>query len=208
MLGWPQMAAVKPNAGHLAIAELEAVGSIAGVVTQNVDGLHQAAGSHEVLELHGTLAEVKCTECGYVEGRHAFQVRLLHLNPGFAQTAAAMAPDGDAELPAESTRSFRVPSCLQCSGVLKPNLVFFGENVPARRVEAAYALVHRAEYLLVAGSSLTVYSGYRFVRSAAKRGAPVAIINVGPTRGDALATLRIDAATGVVLPRLAALLRA
>lgn len=208
MLGWPQMAAAKPNAGHLAVAELEAAGLIGGVVTQNVDGLHQAAGSREVIELHGTLSEVQCTECGCVEARHLFQARLLHLNPGFAQIAAAMAPDGDAELPLDSTRSFRVPSCVRCSGVIKPNIVFFGENVPARRVEEAFSWVHGADFLLVAGSSLTVYSGFRFVRSAAKGGAPIAIVNLGPTRGDDLAVLRIDAATGTVLPRVASLLRA
>lgn len=206
MVGWPQMTAVEPNEGHRAVAALEEADVISGVITQNVDGLHQAAGSREVVELHGSLAEVQCTECGAAESRHSLQARLVHLNPGFADRAATMAPDGDAELPAEATRTFRVPSCSKCSGVLKPNIVFFGENVPPKRVEEAFARLERAEFLLVAGSSLTVYSGFRFVRSASKRGAPVAIVNLGETRGDSLAAVRIEAATGRVLPRLARLL--
>lgn len=206
MLGWPQMSAVKPNAGHRALASLEAGGFISGIITQNVDGLHQAAGSVEVLELHGSLAEVRCTECGGRESRHSLQARLLHMNPGFSNLAAEIAPDGDAELPPDATRSFRVPECLKCSGVIRPDIVFFGENVPSQRVNEAFRRVEAAELLLVAGSSLAVYSGYRFVRSAAQRGAPVAIVNLGPTRGDELATLRIEEKTGAALAELARLL--
>lgn len=128
------------------------------------------------------------------------------MNPGFSNRAAEIAPDGDAELPPEATRSFRVPDCLECSGVIRPDIVFFGENVPAERVEEAFRRVETAELLLVAGSSLTVYSGYRFVRGAAQRGAPVAIVNLGPTRGDDLAALRIEEKTGTALPALARLL--
>ncbi len=207
VLGWPKMSSVEPNAGHFALAALEEQGAIASVITQNVDGLHQAAGSRAVLELHGTLAEVVCTECRTVESRHDLQARLLHLNPGFARIAAEIAPDGDAEIPVEATRSFRVPACLECSGVLRPNIIFFGENVPAPRVEEAFTMVEEADFLLVAGSSLAVYSGFRFVQRVAKRGAPVVIINLGATRGDELATVRMEAATGQALPQLAGLLR-
>lgn len=206
MLGWPQMAAVKPNRGHRALARLEEEGLIRGIITQNVDGLHQAAGSIEVLELHGSLAEVRCTECGSRESRHSLQVRLLDMNPGISGLAAEIAPDGDAELPPEAARSFRVPRCTKCSGMIRPDIVFFGENVPAGRVEEAFRRVEAAELLLVAGSSLTVYSGFRFVRSAARRGAPVAIVNLGPTRGDEYAAVRIEAKTGVALSELAELL--
>ena len=206
MIGWPRMSQVRPNRGHVALAALEAAGKIEGIITQNVDGLHQAAGSNEVLELHGALSEVRCTSCGSYESRYAFQSRLVHLNPGFQAADAELAPDGDAELAPEATRSFRVPACLQCTGILRPNVVFFGENVPAERVEHAFALLERAEMLLVAGSSLTVYSGFRFVRRAAQGGKPVAIVNLGETRGDSLASIRIEGATGETLSRLAELL--
>lgn len=206
MVGWPRMSAVQPNDGHRALAALEEAGAIQGIITQNVDGLHQAAGSIKVLELHGALAEVRCTDCGSFESRYAFQSRLSQLNPGFEVLSAAMAPDGDAELDPKLTRSFVVPTCAQCTGIVRPDIVFFGENVPIQRVEQAFALLNFGEYLLVTGSSLTVYSGFRFVRRAAQSGKPVAIINIGPTRGDDLAAIRIEAATGETLSRLCAVL--
>lgn len=206
MIGWPRMSEVAPNRGHLALASLESAGIIQGIITQNVDGLHQAAGSEEVLELHGALSEVRCTSCGSYESRYAFQSRLVHLNPNFEAEQVELAPDGDAELAPEATRAFRVPACLRCTGVLRPNVVFFGENVPPERVELAFDRLNRAQALLVAGSSLTVYSGFRFVRQAAQDGKPVAIVNLGETRGDSLATIRIEGATGEVLSRIAELL--
>lgn len=199
LVGWPRFAAARPNAAHVALAALEATGALAGIVTQNVDRLHHAAGSRAVIELHGALAEVVCLACGALEPRDALQARLAALNPGFG-AGADLAPDGDAEL--EDTASFHVAACLACGGVLKPRVVFFGEGVPAPVVQAAFAMVDAAEVLLVAGTSLTVWSGYRFVRRAAERGVPVAIVNLGPTRGDALATLKVEAPVHEALPAL------
>ncbi len=202
-IGWPHFSQARPNAAHTAVARLEAAGIVPGVITQNVDRLHHAAGSDQVIELHGALAEVVCLDCGAVEARHALQKRLLSMNPGWEAEAAAMAPDGDAELPEELIAGFRTPVCLNCSGRLKPNVVLFGENVPRERVERAFDLVDSVEALLVAGSSLTVYSGFRFVDRAARRGVPVAILNIGPTRGDALAAARAEGRLGVLLPSVA-----
>jgi NAD-dependent SIR2 family protein deacetylase len=201
LVGWPRFQAARPNDGHHALATLERRGTLLGVLTQNVDGLHEAAGSRTVIALHGALAEVVCLSCGALEARDHVQHRLALLNPGFGADAEA-APDGDAELTAVD--GFRVADCLPCGGVLKPNVVFFGEDVPGPRVDAAFALLAAAEVLLVVGTSLTVYSGFRFVRRAAERGVPVAIVNLGPTRGDPLATLRVDAPAGRVLAGLVA----
>ncbi len=198
LAGWPRIASAAPNAGHHAITALERRGVVTGLITQNVDRLHHAAGSTPI-ELHGALAEVICLTCGALEDRAELQRRLMLLNPWF-DADAAYAPDGDADL--EHVAGFRVADCLACGGVLKPHVVFFGENVPKPRVDAAFALVDAARALLVVGSSLTVYSGYRFVRRAAELGKPVAIVNLGPTRGDPLATLRIDAPAGEVLSAL------
>jgi NAD+-dependent protein deacetylase sirtuin 4 len=199
MLGWPRVRDAQPNAVHLALAALEAKGLLVGVVTQNIDRLHQAAGSQQVVELHGALAEVGCLACGATEGRENLQHRLLTLNPHWLDHGAELAPDGDAEIDLAVTRSFRVADCLSCGGVLKPRVVYFGENVAPDRVATAWEMQARAQVLLVVGSSLTVFSGFRFVRQAHKDGLPVAIVNLGPTRGDPLATLRIDAAAGPVL---------
>jgi len=149
------------------------------------------------------LAEVVCLACHAIERRHALQERLLALNPGWTDRAVEVAPDGDAEIPRSATQSFNVPTCMRCGGVLKPNVIFFGENVPASWVDDAWDLLDEGDALLVAGSSLTVYSGYRFVRRAAQDGHPIAIVNLGPTRGDDLADVRVEARTGTVLPRLA-----
>ncbi len=207
-VGWPRMAAAAPNAAHRALAAMEAHGAIAGVITQNVDGLHQAAGARRVIELHGALARVRCLSCGVTAHRDAIHERLIAANPWLEPGDADVAPDGDAELGADAIAGFRVPACDACGGAWKPDVVFFGENVPRAVADLAWQLFDRAEVLLVAGSSLTVWSGYRFVKRAAERGVPVAIVNVGPTRGDDDATLKLEGALGDVLPRLAAVLGA
>ena len=201
--GWSNVQRARPNPGHVAVAHLEASGAVTGVITQNVDGLHTAAGSAEVLELHGSLARVRCLACGFLEPRPRLQRRLVHLNPEVETFAAHIAPDGDAEIPQDLIESFRVPGCLACNGVLKPDVVFFGENVPKARVEQAWRMLDSAAALLVAGSSLTVFSGYRFVAAAARAGKSVVIVNQGETRGDPDATLKVDAPLGEVLPILA-----
>jgi NAD-dependent SIR2 family protein deacetylase len=202
-VGWPAFAAAEPNDAHRALAQLEAAGIVRGIITQNVDRLHQAAGSERVVELHGALHDIECLGCGALSPREAFQRRLYALNPGWGRhVGAEMAPDGDAEIGPGTTAAFRVPACLACGGALKPHVVFFGEHVPAARVEAAWDLLAEADALLVAGSSLAVFSGYRFVRQAAKDRQPVAIVNLGPTRGDDLAAVRLEARLGDVLPRL------
>lgn len=204
MFGWPRIARARPNAGHEALSRLERHGAVHGVVTQNVDGLHTHAGSRELVELHGALRETICLQCGRLLARAVLQAALERENPELLASVTALAPDGDAELSPELVERFRVVDCA-CGGALKPHVVFFGENVPPARVARAYALVERASALLVVGSSLAVYSGLRFVRRAAERSIPVAIVSLGETRGDALATLRIDAAAGVTLTALASL---
>ncbi len=204
VIGWPSFRAARPNDGHRALAAMEEAGLVRGVVTQNVDRLHHAAGSRRVVELHGALAEVRCLDCDRIEPRDALQARLLTLNPGWEAERAELAPDGDADLDAERVAGFRAAACERCDGVLKPNVVFFGENVPRPVVDEAWRLFDEGEVLLVVGSSLAVFSGFRFVREAARRGVPVAIVNLSETRGDALATVRLGARLGEVLPRLAA----
>lgn len=206
LLGWPLVSRAQPNAGHAALADLERRGRISGLITQNVDRLHHAAGSRGVVELHGALAEVKCLDCGLLEPRDAVQRRMEEANPAFQGAVAPLAPDGDSDLGDERLAGFRAPSCLSCGGTLKPNVVFFGESVAKDVVDAGYALVDRAEALLVVGSSLAVFSGLRFVRRAHERRLPIAIVNLGETRGDALATVRIDERSGIVLPALSAAL--
>jgi NAD-dependent SIR2 family protein deacetylase len=202
-IGWARVRDARPNPAHYAIARLETIGAVSGVITQNVDGLHSAAGSRRVIELHGALAGVRCMDCGAAEERDTLQQRIEEANPGWSFTAIQAAPDGDAELPAEAVAAFSVPACARCRGVLRPDVVFFGENVPAPRVEAAGRMVDEADMLLVAGSSLTVFSGFRFVRRAVTRAMAVAIVNQGSTRGDAHASIRIDARLGEILPSLA-----
>ena len=205
-IGWSFMRDTRPNNGHLALAKLERSGRISGILTQNVDGLHQKAGSRAVLELHGGLRSVVCTDCDVLEDRDGYQSRLESGNPGWRKRYSEIAPDGDASIPNDLTESFYVPSCLSCGGVLKPNIVFFGENVPGMRVSEAWRWLDNAEALLVAGSSLAVYSGFRFVRRAIELRKPVAIVNRGPTRGDDLATVRVEGSTGDVLARYAEVL--
>lgn len=197
--GWARVGQAQPNAGHRALARLGAPtgGPVTAVITQNVDGLHEAAGSDPVIALHGRLSSVICLDCGATSSRAALQDRLAALNPGIATAPtdiaagqAELRPDGDAVV--DDWQEFVVPECLRCGGVLKPDVVFFGESVPRPRVERCFGLVEDADALLVLGSSLTVMSGLRFVRAAAKRGTPVTIVNRGATRGDELAAARTD----------------
>lgn len=209
-VGWTRFSAAGPNAGHFALAELEAAGAVRGIITQNVDGLHHAAGSRRVVELHGSLAAVRCLSCGEVSPRDAFQRRLLSMNGDWAERLRGdveQAPDGDAELPQWAMESFCVPACEGCGGVIKPDVVFFGENVPKEWVEDAWRLFAEGDVLLVAGSSLTVYSGRRFIYRAQQDGIPIAILNIGPTRADEMAACKVEAPLGRVLPRLAKALR-
>ncbi|MCI0670222.1 MAG: NAD-dependent protein deacetylase [Myxococcaceae bacterium] len=208
VLGWPRFRSAMPNAAHEALAALEQEGAVLGLITQNVDRLHQAAGSARVIELHGALAGVRCLDCGEREHRDALQERLLSLNPGFSSRSAEVRPDGDAELALEAEQAFRVASCLRCRGTLKPDVIFFGDNVPRPTVEDAFALLETGDALLVVGSSLAVFSGFRFVRRAAERGIPIGMVNLGETRGDGLAQVRVEARAGEVLPRLASALSA
>jgi NAD-dependent SIR2 family protein deacetylase len=203
-VGWRQIRSARPNAGHLAVADLQSAGVLGGIVTQNVDGLHQAGGASEVVELHGGLDRTVCLACGDVASRAELDERLRTVNPHFGPRTDEVNPDGDAELPDESLDGFVMVECAACGGgPLKPDVVFFGETVPRHRVDHCFDLVDRARSLLVLGSSLTVMSGYRFVLRAAKLGIPVAIVNAGPTRGDGKATVRVDAPLGAVLPELA-----
>jgi NAD-dependent SIR2 family protein deacetylase len=204
-LGWRQIAAAEPNDGHRAVARLQQRGALDGVITQNVDGLHQQAGARDVIELHGGLDVVVCLDCRLRESRASLDARLRVANLTFgAAVDDRINPDGDVELADEELAGFRAVGCRYCgSELLKPDVVFFGENVPRPRVDACYALVERARSLLVLGSSLTVMSGLRFVRRAAAIGVPVAIVNQGATRGDPLAEVKLDAPLGRVLPSLA-----
>ncbi|WP_410809213.1 NAD-dependent protein deacetylase [Micromonospora sp. 067-2] len=203
-LGWRLIARAAPNAGHRAVTRLQRAGLIDAVITQNVDGLHSAAGSAQVVELHGRLDEVTCLDCGNLTSREELDRRLREANPDFVARVAAVNPDGDVDLPEDQVATFRTVDCGICgTGMLKPDVVFFGETVPPQRVARCFALVEQARAVLVLGSSLTVMSGRRFVIRAAKRGIPVAIVNQGPTRGDGHATVSVDAPLGVLLPALA-----
>jgi NAD-dependent SIR2 family protein deacetylase len=202
-LGWRHIARAAPNQGHQAVAELQRRSLLDGIITQNVDGLHQQAGAQDVIELHGSLSRVICLGCGERTSRAGLDRRLIAANPAWDAQARQVNPDGDAVLDEGATDHFQVVDCLRCAGALKPDVIFFGENVPPGRVADCYALVSAARVLLVLGSSLTVMSGYRFVRHAAKQGIPVVIINQGATRGDAQATLILDAPLGPTLTALA-----
>lgn len=203
-LGWQMIARAAPNEGHRAVARLQAAGLLGGIITQNVDGLHTAAGATGVIELHGRLDEVTCLDCGNATGREELHRRLSEANPGFDARVAHVNPDGDVDLPDEAVTGFRTVDCSLCgTGMLKPDVVFFGETVPAPRVADCFALVEGARALLVLGSSLTVMSGRRFVLRAARHGIPVAIVNQGVTRGDTYAALRLDAPLGATLRALA-----
>lgn len=200
-VGWSRIALAKPNTGHYSLAQAEALGRVSGIITQNVDGLHQQSGSKNVIDLHGRLDRVKCTKCHTVLTRASVEEQMSLLNPNVKQDPdVEFTPDGDAEI--EATATFRIPVCPKCQGTLKPDVVFFGEAVPSELVEAAFKLVDESEVLLVAGSSLTVNSGLRFVRRASKANKPVVIVNLGPTKGDEFALAKIEANTSVALERL------
>ncbi|WKN49217.1 Sir2 family NAD-dependent protein deacetylase [Nocardioides sp. Arc9.136] len=206
-LGWGRMRHADPNPGHQALAEIDPE----LLITQNVDGLHERVGQRRLVTLHGRIAEVVCLDCRTVSARADLHDRMTAANPGFAEQHAAVAvnPDGDVELDdPQVVAGFVVPACEECGGVLKPHVVFFGENVPPDRVERCYAAVDdlaaTGGTLLVAGSSLTVMSGFRFVRRAAKAGTPLVIVNRGATRGDELATCRLDVGCSELLSELAA----
>ncbi|MEV4317768.1 NAD-dependent protein deacetylase [Actinocrispum sp. NPDC049592] len=202
-VGWRTIARAEPNVGHHAVAALQARGLVSGVITQNVDGLHTAAGSADVVELHGNLDRVICLECKDISARQVLDDRFTTANPTFEAVALQVNPDGDVELEEHAVQSFALVDCTACEGVLKPDVVFFGENVPRVRAEACYRLVDEADALLVLGSSLTVMSGLRFVRHAHKAGKPVIIVNRGRTRGDEYATVRVDLPLGQALTDLA-----
>ena len=201
-LGWRTIGDARPNAGHRAVARLQELARVDGIITQNVDGLHQAGGAHGVVELHGNLARITCLGCGDGTSRHEHEARLGAANPGFAAAVSAINPDGDAEIDDAELAGFAVVDCAACGGLLKPDVVYFGETVPAGRVSRSFDLVAGARTLLVLGSSLTVMSGRRFVLRAAKDGIRVAIVNQGVTRGEPYAGLIVDAALGEVLPEL------
>lgn len=202
--GWPRFAAARPNEAHYALAELEEQGKIEFLITQNVDDLHQEAGSRNIVQLHGRNRVVVCLDCRFEFARADVQQRLGDLNRDWRGEAldpdeADFAPDGDANVARELVGEFRLADCDRCGGVLKPGVVFFGESVPPAKVAVAMQRLDEADGLLVAGSSLTVWSGFRFVKRASERGIPIAIVNIGPTRGDALASLKVEARCGEAL---------
>lgn len=202
-LGWRTFGRARPNAGHRAVAAFARHGLVGGVITQNVDGLHQAAGSGEAVELHGSLDRVVCLSCGAFSPRRELARRLEEANPDYAPVAAGINPDGDADLTDEQVEDFRVLPCTICGGILKPDVVFFGETVPPARVERCREAVREAASLLVLGSSLTVMSGLRFVRQAAESGKPVVIVNRDATRGDRYAVTRVALPLGPALTSVA-----
>ncbi|WP_254052168.1 NAD-dependent protein deacetylase [Aeromicrobium sp. A1-2] len=200
-VGWSRMRGAEPNATHLALTRLQRAGRLTGLITQNVDGLHERAGHREVIDLHGRIDRVICLGCRDVTPRADLHTRLAALNPGYESRIGEIAPDGDVVLGV--TDDFRVAACTTCRGDLKPDVVFFGENVPKDRVQRSYGLVEQAEALVVLGSSLQVMSGLRFVRAARKRDIPIIIVNRGATRADDLATLKVDAGCAETLAALA-----
>jgi NAD-dependent SIR2 family protein deacetylase len=192
LIGWRLIRQAHPNDAHRALARLETAGRTELLLTQNVDRLHQAAGAERVIDLHGRIDRVRCMDCEQRSPRGEFQDELGALNPDWLGLDAAEAPDGDADLEGADFSSFVVPTCRRCGGMLKPDVVFFGENVPRDRVDAAFGHLDKADAVLIVGSSLMVYSGFRFVQQAAKLGKPVAAINLGRTRADALLTLKVE----------------
>ncbi|MCC5886883.1 MAG: NAD-dependent protein deacetylase [Gammaproteobacteria bacterium] len=202
MLGFPLMDAARPNAAHGWVASLQQAGRVQLLVTQNVDGLHQRAGSRQVVDLHGRIHQVLCMSCGMRLERRLLQERLESLNPEVQRLSATIGADGDADLNDVELDGFRLPSCDSCGGILKPDVVFFGENVPRPRVDQVFAAIRSADALLVLGSSLKLYSGFRFCREAAQRALPVAAVNLGVTRADDLLTLKLEAPCAAVCAAL------
>ena len=197
--GWQRMSSAQPNDAHTALADLETQGFIDTLVTQNVDGLHTTAGHRDVVDLHGRLDTVRCLDCDWREERRDWQRRLEHRNQGWHATVQAINPDGDVELSDDNYGGFNVPECDACGGIVKPDVVFFGESVPRERVERVADAGRRAGALLVAGSSLMVFSGFRFARLAREAGKPIVIVNDGRTRADDIADLKLEGDCGEVL---------
>jgi len=208
MVGWPTLAQARPNAGHAALAAFEAGGHIASVLTQNVDGLHQQAGSRAVLELHGNIHTVVCLDCRTLTPRALVQGVLEDANPHLVGALAMPLPDGDAQIEPEALGAFTLPHCPHCGGSLMPDVVFFGDNVPPARTAEALARMEAADALLVVGSSLMVFSGFRFCRMAAAAGKPIAAVNLGRTRADDLISMKIEDSAEQLLPQVAQLLGA
>ena len=208
MHGFPAFARARPNTAHDSLVALEASGHVSGVITQNVDDLHQRAGQRWLEPLHGELHRIRCTACGRLSDRTTFQDQLELMNAPFLNVEASLAPDGDADLDEVDLSSFRVPACSACGGVLKPDVVFFGDSVPRERVKRSLALLDESRSLLVVGSSLMVFSGYRFVRHAQSAGQPVALLTRGVSRADDVLTLKLDADCADVLSATATLLGA
>jgi NAD-dependent SIR2 family protein deacetylase len=206
VLGFAHMASVRPNASHFALEALERLELVSLVLTQNVDGLHQSAGSRRVLDLHGRLDRVVCLACGRLHSRSDLQAALLQANPGWLDQVALAAPDGDADLEVADYTAFQVVDCAECGGLLKPDVVFFGEAVPKTRVDQAMAAIDAARAVLVAGTSLMTFSGFRFVKRARERGIPVLVVNRGRTRADDFATEKVSADAGQTLSALLSLL--
>jgi NAD-dependent SIR2 family protein deacetylase len=202
MLGWPHVAKAQPNGAHYALARLEALGHLSMLLTQNVDGLHGRAGSSQVIELHGSLGRVDCLDCGSTFAREMVQRAMIERNPAFAHEAFTAAPDGDAFIERGDIDAFDSPACPQCGGMLKPGVVFFGENVPRARVDAAFEAMSHSDALLVVGSSLMVYSGFRFCERARIAKQPIAAINLGRTRADSMLSLKIEASCAPALHAL------
>ncbi|TFW31397.1 NAD-dependent protein deacetylase [Duganella callida] len=209
MAGWPTLAGARPNIAHQALAGLEQAGRIDAIITQNVDGLHQRAGSSKLIELHGNIHYVKCLDCGALHERAAIQSWLKDANPALAAEAGAHGeivpetrPDGDAEVELDALQAFHLPTCSDCGGTLQPDVIFFGDNIPPQRTAQALAWAEEADALLVIGSSLMVFSGYRFCKLAAQANKPIAAINLGKTRADDLIGLKIAASAVDILPRL------
>ncbi|MDB5827534.1 MAG: NAD-dependent deacetylase [Variovorax sp.] len=202
LIGWPTMALAVPGPAHRALAQLEAAGRIEMLLTQNVDGLHDAAGSRRAIDLHGRIDTVRCMACDARSPRSELQLELRRRNPGWATLEARAAPDGDADVEGHDFSAFDVPPCPVCGGLLKPDVVFFGESVPRDRVAAAFAALSEADAMLVTGSSLMVYSGFRFVQAAVAAGKPVAAINLGRTRADDLFALKAELPVGETLSAL------
>lgn len=200
-IGWNAFQSAQPNRAHHAFAELEAHGLIEHLITQNVDGLHQKAGSQKVIDLHGQLSNLICLNCGNSEGRRWMQTELANLNPSFQPNTAPIAPDGDVDLEMD-TQHFSIPNCSECDGILKPDVVFYGEQVPKLRIKNAYQALNNADAVLIAGTSLMVYSAYQFVKEAAHQGKSIAAINQGRTRADELIETKVEAPVGTALKTL------
>lgn len=204
-VGWPSFSLAQPAASHFALREMQMCGTVQFLVTQNVDRLHQKAGHEDVVELHGALETVSCIACGKVLGRDEFQVQLLDTNTWLKSLSADYAPDGDADLELDNLEQMRIPDCPRCNNILKPDVVFFGESVPRPKVQNIMRRLDAADALLVAGSSLMVYSGYRFCKEAHQAGKPIIIINDGVTRADDIATIKVGGDCGKRLTTLARL---